>query len=187
MKNILTLILLGFVFIGCTTKVETDLQPYVTLHQNEMQDTKINFLGIEDQRSTKIAATILDDGKIKEEYPLNTDVKTWYTQAFTRELDNAKMIHDANKSDIDVKINIKNISAEYLKYSLDKKNMKAKIQIELVITKGKTINRSNIEIKQSIFKPMILDAEGFESIINESMRSSVSKTIEILIKKLKAE
>ena len=48
MKNILTLMLLGFMFIGCTAKVETDLQPYVTSHQNEVQKHKVNFLGVAD-------------------------------------------------------------------------------------------------------------------------------------------
>ena len=68
---------------------------------------------------------------------------------------------------------------------MDTKNMRANVHVELIITRDGIINTSQIEINQTLYKPMILDAAGFESIINESMRDSVSKTVSILIKKIK--
>jgi len=185
MKNILLLVLSVFVFLGCTKKLETDVQPYVTLHQNAKQNIQIDFLGVEDKRRTKIASTMFDKDKIYKEYPLNVDIKTWYTDALMREFKNANVLLDKTKSDITVQINIKNISAKYKRYSMDTKNMKANVHLELIITKDGVINTSQIEINQTLYKPMILDAAGFESIINESMRDSVSKTVSILIKKIK--
>jgi len=185
MKNILLIALAAFVFLGCTKKLETDVKPYVTLHQNEKQNLTIDFVGVTDERTTKIVSTILQDDEVAEEYPLNVEAKMWYTEALKRELNNAEMLSIDNTSNISVSINIKNISATYKKYSLDTKNMKANVKIELVIKKGDVVVTSQIEANQTVYKPMILDAAGFESIVNESMRDSVSKTVSILIKKLK--
>jgi len=185
MKNISLILLTAFVFIGCTIKEQTDVKPYVTLHENAKQNIKINLLEVSDKRSTFIVSTITNDGKIENEYPLSAEIKTWYTEAFIRELKNIDMLDIDKKSDIDVLINIQNISAIYKKYSLDKKNMRSNVKIELIIKQnGKTIT-SQIENKQTMYKPMILDAAGFETIINESMSDSVSKTISVLIKKIK--
>ena len=185
MKNILLLVLTAFVFLGCTKKLETDVQPYIILHQNAKQNIKIDSVGINDKRVTKIASTMFDKEKIYKEYPLNIDVKTWYTDAMMREFKNTNILLETTKPNITVEINIKNISAKYKRYSMDTKNMKANVHLELIITKDGIINTSQIEINQTLYKPMILDAAGFESIINESMRDSVSKTVSILIKKIK--
>ena len=184
MFKILMGIILVFVFNGCTKKLQTDIKPYVTMHQNAEQTTKVNFTGVTDSRETKIASTIIDDGKVIAEYPLSNDVKIWYKEAMIRELKNTKLYDEKNNSYLDVSINIKKIDATYKKYSLDKKNMKVHISLELLVTKGEKIIVSNININQTVYKPMILDAEGFEAILNESMRDSVSKTVAILIKKL---
>ena len=187
MKNILLVIATTFLFLGCTVKVQTDINPYVTLHQNAKQNIKINFVGVNDKRSTKVASTIIKEGEVSKEYPLNTDVKTWYTDAFKREFANADIQTNDTTSNLDVTVNIKTISARYKQYSLDTKNMQANVKIELVIKKGDTVLTSQIEAKQTVYKPMILDAAGFESIINESMRDSVSKTVSILISKIKGK
>jgi len=185
MKKIILGICVVFLFIGCTTKVQTDIKPYVTLHQNEVENLSINFIGVNDKRDTKVVSTIFNDDKIENEYPLSSNVKNWYTKAFLREFENAKMLNSQNVSGIDVLINITNISAKYTKYSLDSKNMSANIKIELVIRKDNKTITSQIESNQTLYKPMILDAEGFESILNEGMRDSVSKTVAILIEKVK--
>lgn len=185
MKNIIIGMLAVFMLIGCTTKVQTDVNPYVTLHQNEKQDIKIYFLGVNDKRETMTVSTIFNDNEIEEEYSLSANVKKWYEEAFIREFKNAQMLSGDKSSNVQVTINIKNISATYAKYSLDTKNMKANVLIELVIRQADKTITSQIEANQTLYKPMILDAAGFETIINESMRDSVSKTVEILIKKIK--
>jgi len=187
MKNILTLIVLSCLFIGCTHKVQTDIDPYVTSHQNEVQDRKINFVGVEDKRNTKIVSTIVNNGLKSDQYPLNVDVKVWYTEALIREFKNIQMLDEQKSSDIDVKIIIKNIDAIYKNETFNTKNMTSNIQMELIVTKGKTTTTSKIQINQSVYKPVVYDAEGFESIINDSMKESVSKAIEILIKKMKVK
>lgn len=183
MRSVLLGFILGFIFIGCTTKTQTDIKPYVTMSQNKKQTVKINFTGVNDRRDTKIAATVLQKGVAINQYSLSNDVPTWYTNAITRELKSIDMFGD-EKSQINVMVNIKEIKATYKKYSLSKKNMQVHISLELIVRKANTTTTSNININQSVYKPMILDAEGFTSILNESMRDSVSKTISILIKKI---
>ena len=185
MKKIILGIFVVFLFIGCTTKVQTDIKPYVTLHQNEVENLSINFIGVNDKRDTQIVSTIYNDNKIENQYPLSSNVQKWYQEAFKREFENAKMLNNKNVSGIDVIVNITKISAKYTKYSLDSKNMSANIKIELVIKKDNKTITSQIESNQTLYKPMILDAEGFESILNEGMRDSVSKTVAILIEKVK--
>ncbi len=68
---------------------------------------------------------------------------------------------------------------------MDKKNLKVKISLELVIKKGTQTVTSTINMNQTRFKPIILDAGGFEDILSEAMGDSVSKTISVLIEKLK--
>jgi outer membrane lipoprotein-sorting protein len=184
MKKILMIILMGFVFLGCTKKLQTDIKPYITMYQNNTQKVKVNFQGVNDQRDTKIVSTVLNKGEIKAQYPISNDLKTWYTQALKRELTNTNLYDENKISKINISVNIKEIKATYKEYSLDKKNMKISIKIELVIEKGHTAIKSNININQSTYKPMILDAEGFTDILNESMRDSVSKIVAVIIKKL---
>lgn len=185
MKNILAVVAIAFVFIGCTAKLQTDVEPYVTMHENGKQTVKVHFIGVNDQRTTKIATTIYNKGEAYKQYPLSANVKTWYEEAFMRELKNADMLGLKKASNITVLVNIKSIEAKYKRYSIDKKNMTANVKLELVIEKDGMIVTSNININQSTYKPMILDAGGFESIINESMKDSVSRTVSILIKKIK--
>ncbi len=184
----MTRVLIGlaiiFICTGCTKKLQTDIKPYVTMHQNAEQATTVKFTRVNDKRETKIASTIFNKDELIAKYPLSNDVQVWYKEAITRELKNTKLYDENNKSNIEISINILKIDATYKKYSLDKKNMKVHISLELLVTKGETTVTSNININQSVYKPMILDAEGFESILNESMRDSVSKTVSILIKKL---
>ncbi|MEA2018701.1 MAG: YajG family lipoprotein [Campylobacterota bacterium] len=184
MLRIVIGISLVLLFSGCTKKVQVDIKPYVTMHKNAQQTTKVNFIEVNDNRETQMVSTILNKDEIIAKYPLSNDLKTWYKEAMIRELKNAKLYDEKNNSYLDVSINIKKIDATYKKYSLDKKNMQVNISLELVVVKGEKIITSNININQSVYKPMILDAEGFESILNESMRDSVSNAVHILIKKL---
>ena len=185
MKNILLIILTAFVFLGCTKKLETNVQPYVTLNQNLGQDVKVSFLGVNDQREIKLVSVILDGEKVEKGYPLNIDVKQWYTTALTKEFENADMLSVDKKSDIRLLVNIKKIRAMYTNNTLDTKNMSANIRLELIIKKGNNTITSNIQNKQTLYKTFVFDAEGFEDIINESMKDSVSKTVSIAIEKIK--
>ena len=187
MKNILLILLAAFVFIGCTQKLETSVHPYLTLNQNETQDIKVNFLGVNDQRDTKIVSRTLDGFKVENEYPLNIDVKKWYTQALIKEFKNADMITANEKPDIKLLVNIKKISAVYTNDNFDTKNLKANIRLELVIKIGDEIITSNIQNKQTLYKTIVFDAESFEPIVNEIMKDSVSKTVAIAIEKLKGQ
>ncbi|MGB3751603.1 MAG: YajG family lipoprotein [Arcobacteraceae bacterium] len=185
MKNIILIIVSGFILLGCTVKTQTDINPYVTLHKNDKQNIEINFLGVNDKRATLIASKIMNDGEVQSKYPLNIDVKEWYTEAFLREFENAGISVNKQDSNMGIMINIQNIDAQYKQYSLDTKNMQAKVKIEIIITKGTKTTTSNIVSSQTVYKPMILDAEGFESVLNESMQSSVSKAVRVIIEKNK--
>jgi len=185
MKNILLILLTAFIFLGCTQKLKTGVSPYFTLNQNEKQNIKVNFLGVNDQRDTNIVSVILDDDKVENEYPLDIDVKQWYTEALTKEFKNADMLNENEKPDIRLLVNIKKISAVYTNNNFDTKNLKANVKIELVIKKGDEIITSNIQNKQTLYKTVIFDAESFESIVNEIMKDSVSKTVAVAIEKIK--
>lgn len=183
MKNIIAIVMVGFFLIGCTTKEQTDLKPYVSMHTNKKQDIKINFLGVEDKRASKVVAMIYNKEQVLKAYPMSNNMEKWYTTALIRELKNSEM-HTDTKTDIKVSVNIKEIDIKYQKYSLDKKNMSAHILLELIIKKENLTLTSNITINQTNYKPMIIDASGFDDILNESMQDSVAKTVAILIKKL---
>jgi|GEM_PF-2947824 len=183
MKNILFIILIGVVFLGCTKRLETNLDPYVTMYQNEKQNMRVNFLGVKDKRDTTVVSTVLDDGLVQEQYGVSNNIKIWYREAFIRELKNVDMYED-NLSAVAVLVNIKKIEVTYNNDKLDKKNMQARITLELVIKKGKKTITSNISIQQTAYKLTVSDASDFEDILNEIMKDSVSKTVSILIKKL---
>jgi len=183
MKKVILVLLVGIAFLGCTKKFESNLKPYVTLNQNEQQNTKINFLGVEDQRVTQAVSTVLDEGVVTETYNVSHNLKIWYKDAFIRELKTTDMYgqHDAIYN---VLVNIKKIEATYKKDKLDKKNMQVTIALELVIKKGNTTTTSNITTYQTAYEMMVSDASDFEDILNESIRNSVSTTIAVLIKKV---
>jgi len=183
MKNIILALLIGMVFLGCTKKLESNLNPYVTLYQNEKQNTKINFVGVEDKRVSKTVSKVLDENVVIEEYGLSNDVKVWYREAFIRELKTVDM-YASNDAIYNVVVNIKKIKATYKKAKLDKKNMQVTISLELVIKQGNTTTTSNITIHQTAYKILVSDASDFEDILNEVIRDSVSKTVAILIKKV---
>lgn len=183
MKKVILALLVGIAFLGCTKKFETDLKPYVTLNQNEKQNTKIDFLGIEDQRASTTASKILNEGVVTSEYGISNNLKVWYKEAFIRELKIADMYSNKN-SIYTVQVNIKKLEVTYKNDKLDKKNMQVVIVLELVIKEGKTTKTSNITINQTAYKMMVSDASDFEDILNESIRDSVSKTVAILIKKV---
>ncbi len=183
MKNILFIILIGVVFLGCTKRLETNLDPYVTMYQNKKQNMRVNFLGVKDKRDTTVVSTVLDDGLVQEQYGVSNNIKIWYREAFIRELKNVDMYED-NLSAVAVLVNIKKIEVTYNNDKLDKKNMQARITLELLIKKGKKTITSNISIQQTAYKLTVSDASDFEDILNEIMKDSVSKTVSILIKKL---
>ncbi|MCD4757611.1 MAG: hypothetical protein K8R39_05030 [Arcobacteraceae bacterium] len=183
MKKVILVVLAGMMFLGCTKKLESNLKPYVTLNQNEKQNTKINFLGVEDQRVTQAVSTVLDEGVVVEKYNVSNNLKIWYREAFLRELKTTDM-YGQNDAMYNVIVNIKKIEAIYKKDKLDKKNMQVSISLELVIQQGSTTTTSNITIHQTAYKMMVSDASDFEDILNEAIRDSVSKTVAILIKKV---
>jgi len=186
-KNIVFIIGSIFILLGCSVKTQTDIDPYITLYQNEKQESSIDFLGVNDQRKSTIASTILNQKEIISEYPLNINVKDWYTQSLNREFENTNLLAKRSPSNMSVLVNIKSIDAQYKKYSLDTKNMQVKIQIEIVIKKGTVTKTSKIVTNQSVYKPIILDADGFKTILNESMRDSVSKIVAVVIENIKSE
>ena len=183
MKNIVLIILIGVLFLGCTKRLETNLDPYVTMYQNKKQNISVNFLGVEDKRDTTIVSTVLDDGVVQEQYGVSNNIKIWYREAFIRELKNIDM-YENNMAMVAILVNIKKIEATYNKDRLDKKNMQAEISLELVIKKGNKTITSNISIHQTAYKLIVSDASDFANILNETMQDSVSKTVSILIKKL---
>jgi len=183
MKKVILALLVGIAFLGCTKKLESNLNPYVTLYQNEKQNTKINFLGVEDQRVSKTVSKVLDEGVVTETYNVSNNLKVWYREAFIRELKAVDM-YASNDVMYNVSVNIKKIVATYKKDKLDKKNMQVSIALELVIKQGNTTTTSNISINQTAYKMLVSDASDFEDILNEAIRDSVSKTVAILIKKV---
>lgn len=183
MKKVILALLVGIAFLGCTKKFESNLKPYVTLNQNEKQNTKINFLSVEDQRVSKVVSKVLDEGVVTNEYGLSNDLKVWYREAFIRELKTTDM-YASNDAMYNVSVNIKKIDATYKVDKLDKKNMKVAIVLELVIKQGNITKTSNIAINQTAYKMLVSDASDFEEILNEAIRDSVSKTVAILIKKV---
>jgi uncharacterized lipoprotein YajG len=173
----------SIVFIGCTKKVEVKLQPYVTLNQNEKQDKKIVFVGVEDKRATQIVAVVVDDGIEKQKFGLSNNIIQWYQEGIIRELKSSDM-YGSKSGAVKVSVNIVKIDATYKNDKLDKKNMQVSIGLEVIIKENNITTKSNITINQTAYKMMVSDASDFEDILNEAVRSSVSKTVAILIEKM---
>jgi len=183
MKKFIYILLISFIFIGCSKKIETQIPAYISSIQNNKQNIFVDFKGVDDKRATNIVSTIYNDNKKEAQYPLSNNVKIWYQEGFLRELKN-RSLYD-KKSNIYVNINIKKLEAKYKKFSLDKKNMQVNIHLELIIKKDKTTITSNININQTKYKAIVLDADGFEDILKEAMFDSIVKTTNVLIEKLK--
>ncbi len=188
-KSIIKLIVafvIGLLFVGCTTKVQSEIQPYITQNTNSnSKSITVNFKQVVDKRDTKIVSTIYNEKKMEKEFKVNVDITTWYKKAFKRELESLNMYAHHNDAKIDLTINIKELKASYDKYSTKKDNMKANIYIELVAIKGDTTHTMAIKLNQSMYKAMILDAQGFETILNDMMVSSVSRAVKSIIFKFK--
>ncbi len=183
-KQLFMLLAIGFTILGCTQKTASNIKPYVTLNQNSTQNIKLNFVSVTDQRTTKNTGFIIQNDKTINKYPITVNAASWYHDAFLRELKTTNMYTRDSNTKIKLTVNIKKIKAIYQKYSLSKKNMSVIVSLELVIISENKTTKLNLNINQSMYKPMIADAQGFESILNESMKDSVSKAVTMLIQKL---
>lgn len=171
-----------FLTTGCTSKEQVAAVPYITLNENSSDNLKVSLDKIDDKRESKFVATVLNDDKIDDQYELNIDPTVWYKDSIIREL-RASKIYD-EKSDSTLSVNILKIDATYKKYSLDKKNLSVKLILEVKVKKGDTTYSSNINLAQTSYRPVILDASSFDDIINDILRDSVSKVVALTIKKL---
>ncbi len=177
-------LLLSAIVSGCSVRNESNITPFVTTYKNANdKNLMINFIGVSDTRDTKVVSTILKDKEKVDEYFVNVDLKTWYEEAFLRELKSLNMYSSKNKAKQDVSINVKHLTATYEKYTMKKDNMKAKVILEIIAKKDNTTHTLSVNLSQSTYKALVLDAEGFDSILNEIMINSVSKSIAKLISK----
>lgn len=181
----IVLLFMSIIFVGCTSKMQSNINSYITQHKNinkNINSTKVNFKMATDIRDTNIVSTIYYKDKKKKEFDIDVDLKNWYQNAMIRELKSAKM-YDEN-SGIDISINIKSIEAQYEKYSIEKDNLKVDLSIEVVIKQEKTTSKINITLNQSRYKPMILDAQGFDNILNDILKSSIERSVNLVLLKL---
>jgi len=167
---------------GCTSKEQVSAVPYITLNENSNDSLKVMIGNIEDKRESKFVAIVVNDEKIEDKYELNIDPKIWYKDSIIRELKASKIYHE--KGEISLSVNILEIEAIYKKYSLDKKNLSVKLVLEVKVKKGDTTHSANINLSQTTYRPVILDASSFDDIVNEILRDSVSKVVTLAIKKL---
>jgi len=182
-KTVLLLGLINILFIGCTSKNQSNINSYIIQHEKyEKKETTIKLTKINDQRETKVVSKIYIKDKVRKEFGIDVDLKQWYREALTRELKSLNMLND--NSTLELTVNIKELKATYRKYSTNKDNMKANILLELILKNKNKTTTMNINLDQTMYKLMILDAQGFETILNEIMSSSVSKSIRVLLSKL---
>ncbi len=170
-------------FTGCTVKNSSSINPYIIQHhQVDKKHIKIDLVQINDERSSKMVSTIYSSNKIKKQFPIDVNLIKWYQEAFTRELTQLDLL-DKN-SPVKLTVNIKQFTARFDKYSAKKDNLKAKLRLELILKKGDTTSTMQINLNQTMYKVMILDAQGFENILNSILSTSVSKSVKTVLLKL---
>jgi len=184
LKLIVVTILLSMFITGCAVRNESNINTFVITNNNiNNKSIKINFKGVYDKRDTKIVSTIINDKETTNQYSINVDLKRWYEDAFQKELKSHKMYALTGESNIDITVNIKQLKASYEKFTIKKDNLKANVSIELVAKKDDTTHTININLNQSTYKPLVIDAQSFDSILNEILISSVSQSITKIISK----
>jgi uncharacterized lipoprotein YajG len=188
LKQLLVILLFLIIFYGCTTQTQSNIKPYVTQHKNTTITTKklkINFTDVKDIRPTETVSYIYNkNNKQINKFTTDIDIKTWYKNGFIRELKSAKIYNKNLNSDINLSINIKQIKATYYKYSIKKDNLKVKLSIELILNKGNETSKIYINLEQSLYKLLILDAQGFDQILNDIMINSIEKSVKLILQKL---
>lgn len=184
MKNIVYIVLISVFFIGCADKDKIVVPSYTTSSKQEIYKDKVILVDINDQRKNTMVSTIYNDGEIKEQYPLNNDVKLWYRYGLERELKNKGLYSEDIFAKAKVVVNIKKIEASYDQYSLAKDNMKMNLVLELVIRIDDKTITSKININQTVFKTLVLDASDFEDIVSEAMNTSIQRAVAIISAKL---
>jgi len=184
LKLIVVTILLSMFITGCAVRNESNINTFVITNNNiNNKSIKINFKGVYDKRDTKIVSTIINDKETTNQYSINVDLKRWYEDAFQKELKSHKMYALTGESNIDITVNIKQLKASYEKFTIKKDNLKANVSIELIAKKDDTTHTININLNQSTYKPLVIDAQSFDSILNEILISSVSQSITKIISK----
>jgi len=184
LKLIVVTILLSMFITGCAVRNESNINTFVITNNNiNNKSIKINFKGVYDKRDTKIVSTIINDKETTNQYSINVDLKRWYEDAFQKELKSHKMYALTGESNIDITVNIKLLKASYEKFTIKKDNLKANVSIELIAKKDDTTHTININLNQSTYKPLVIDAQSFDSILNEILISSVSQSITKIISK----
>ena len=183
MKKIILILAIVFI-VGCATKTKIQLDPYITMNQNGVTNLKFYITDIKDNRVDKIISKIIDkNSEIITTYNIDTNLISWYKDAFQQEL---KTINALSSNGISLTIVIKKIELIYKKGLPKKDNLKANVKLQLIAKYNNITDTINVSVSQSDFKTVILDASGFDKILNEVLKNSVSKSIAILIDKLKS-
>jgi len=183
MKQIISILIFALLFIGCATKTRVEVQPYTTLNQNKTQNFKVQLIDVKDKRDSQISAIVKDKTSIKKEYILDTDLTNWYKEAIIRELKNASIY--AKNSDIKLYINILKLKSTYKQYSFASDNLTADAKIQIIIKIKDTTIKTTMTLSQANYKTTMLDASGFDDIINSTLKDSVSKIVSTVIAKIK--
>lgn len=184
MKNLFYILLMSVFFIGCAEKNAIVVPTYTSSIKEQKKDEKVILVAVNDQRESKIVSTVYNDGKIEEQYPISNDIKQWYKYALERELTNKGLYTEDIFAKAKLVVNIKKIEATYDKYSLEKDNMKLNLLLELVIKIEEKTITSKININQTVFKTLVLDASDFEEIVSEAMDTSIQRAVAIVSTKL---
>jgi uncharacterized lipoprotein YajG len=184
MKNLVYILLVSVFFLGCSEKNAIVIPTYISTAKEPLKDEKVILVAVNDQRKSKIVSIIYNDGKIQNQYPISNDLKQWYKAALQRELVNKGLYTEDIFAKVKLVVNIKKIEATYDKYSFDKDNMKLHLLLELVMKIDNQTITSNININQTVFKTLVLDASDFEKIVSEAMDTSIKRAVSIVSTKL---
>lgn len=183
-KLISGIIFLSIAISGCANKSKSNIKIFNnTYHHQNNKNLFINFKQVNDNRDVKIVSTIYKDKKVQEKFLVDVNLKKWYENAFTKEIKALNQNFKNKNLQIDLTVNIKKLQASYDKFTIKKDNMKANILIELIVKNKNITHTIDVELSQSMYKPLILDAQGFDSILNDIMKSSITKSISKLISK----
>lgn len=184
MYRVVAFLMVSFLFLGCSSKKEVDVNKYTSLNKNKNISSKINDIKVFDKRETNYSSKVYSDNVLKNKYPFNKDLKTWYKEALKKEFINANMYSSKAPMQREVYLNILKVDARYDSSIFDEKNMKVHIDVEVVINTIDREVKTNILIDQTMYKMFVFGASDFELIVNEALSESVSKAVGLIAKRL---
>ncbi len=176
LKLIISVLSLGLLLNGCTTKNSIDVKPYESKYAQESIDKTIDLIVINDKRKTDIFATIIKDSQKIKEYKSTVNLENWFKDALEKDFSTSG-IKTTNNASIKFEINIIKFDVKFIKDKSFGKNLFGNVELELVFKKDNLTKKKYIKTNHTSWKVNVFDAKDFETFVYENLSDSVLNVV----------